>query len=233
MTDLLRVGMLLYPRLTQLDLTGPFEIFTRMTNTRVDLLWKTLDPVVADSGLAILPTQTLAGAGQIDVLFVPGGPGQVAIMSDRTVLDFVAERGSNAQYVTSVCTGSLILAAAGLLNGYRAACHWNAREHLALFDVVVSPERVVVDRNRITGGGVTAGIDFALLVCARVRDEHEAKRIQLQIEYDPAPPFNAGSPETAGIELTAEIRARSAAFREERRVSALEALKSRDIGSNA
>lgn len=227
MADLLRVGMLLYPRLTQLDLTGPYEVFTRMSDTNVHLLWKSLEPITADSGLTLMPTCTLESCPESDILFVPGGPGQVALMSDAAVLEYLARAGAKARYVTSVCTGSLILAAAGLLDGYRAACHWNAREHLALFNVDVSRERVVVDRNRITGGGVTAGIDFALLVCALVRGEHEAKRIQLQIEYNPAPPFSAGSPGAAGAELVTEVRERTAAFREERRNSALAALSHR------
>jgi cyclohexyl-isocyanide hydratase len=221
------VGMLLYPRLTQLDLTGPYEVFTRMTGARVELLWKEIAPVVSDSGLSLLPTATLSTTDSVDILFVPGGPGQIEIMEDDEVLGALRRLEKNAQYVTSVCTGSLILAAAGLLDGYRAACHWMAREFLATFGVEVSPDRVVIDGNRVTGGGVTAGIDFALVLCALLRGEAEAKRIQLQIEYNPAPPFDSGSPESAEASVVAEVRRRAAALLEARRASTRRAVARR------
>jgi cyclohexyl-isocyanide hydratase len=197
--------MLLYPRLTQLDLTGPFEVFALLGNTRVHLLWKTREPVLSATGMSILPTLTLEDCPALDVLFVPGGPGQVELMDDEVVLDFLARKGSQARYVTSVCTGSLLLAAAGLLRGYRAACHWMARDDLALLDAIPVAERVVLDRNRITGAGVTAGIDFALTLAALLRGEMQAKAIQLALEYDPAPPFETGSPERAGPGLVATL----------------------------
>jgi cyclohexyl-isocyanide hydratase len=219
----LQIGMLLYPFLTQLDLTGPFEVFSRMSNVRVHLLSKTLEPVKSDGGLLLQPTVTLAECPPLDVLFVPGGAGVVAVMEDTIVLDFLAERGATAGYVTSACTGSLILAAAGLLKGYKAACHWISRDLLEVLGAIPLAERVVVDRNRVTGGGVTAGIDFALTLAALLRGEPEAKRIQLQMEYDPAPPFHAGSPEAAGPELVASLRKRFEPFLAARREAALRA----------
>jgi cyclohexyl-isocyanide hydratase len=197
--------MLLYPRLTQLDLTGPFEVFALLANTRVHLLWKTREPVLSATGMSILPTLTLEDCPALDVLFVPGGPGQVKLMDDEVVLDFLARQGAQARYVTSACTGSLLLAAAGLLKGYRAACHWMARDDLALLGAIAVAERVVQDRNRITGAGVTAGIDFALTLAALLRGETQAKAIQLALEYDPAPPYETGSPERAGPDLVAAL----------------------------
>jgi cyclohexyl-isocyanide hydratase len=229
MTNVIEIGMLLYPRLTQLDLTGPYEVLTRVSGARVHLLWKTLDPIKADSGLILTPTMTLAECPGLDVVFVPGGPGQVAMMDDHDVIEFLACQGSGARYVTSVCTGSLLLAAAGLLDGYSAACHWMSRDQLAALGVNVLTDRVVVDRNRITGGGVTAGIDFGLILASLLGSEHEARRIQLQIEYNPAPPFDAGSPETAGPDLVEEVK-RQAARMLEARTAATERAKRRIRG---
>ncbi len=203
------IGMLLYPGLTPLDLTGPFEVFSRLSNAVVHVVWKTREPVASDSGLSILPTMTMAECPELDVLFVPGGPGQVALMDDQPTLDFLAQQGKRARYIASVCTGSLLLAAAGLLKGYRAACHWLSRDQLELLGAEPVNARVVADRNRVTGGGVTAGIDFGLTLAALLRGDRQAKRIQLLLEYNPAPPFEAGSPETAGMELVAEIRQRA------------------------
>jgi len=212
------IGMLLFPRLTQLDLTGPYEVLARLSDTTVLLLWKTREAVTSDSGMSIVPTHTLDECPPLDIVFVPGGPGQVTLMEDEDVLRFLRRQAAQAKYVTSVCTGSLVLAAAGLLNGYRAACHWMSRELLAELGVEVSPDRYVIDRNRVTGGGVTAGIDFGLKLAALLRGEDEAKRIQLQIEYNPAPPFDAGSPEGAGREIEQAVRQRAMRLQEERRV---------------
>ena len=219
----LQIGMLLFPFLTQLDLTGPFEVFSRMSNVRIHLLSKTMDSVKSDGGLVLQPTMTLAECPALNVLFVPGGAGVVAVMEDAAVLDFLAHQGATAYYVTSVCTGSLVLGAAGLLKGYRAACHWMSRDLLALFGAIPVAERVVMDRNRVTGGGVTAGIDFALTLAALLRGVPESKQIQLQMEYDPEPPFYAGSPETAGPELVAALRQRFEPFLAARREAALRA----------
>jgi cyclohexyl-isocyanide hydratase len=203
-----KVAMLLYPGLTPLDLIAPHAAFAATTETHV--VWKTIDPVQSDSGVALHPTTTLADCpADLDVLFVPGGMGQAPVAADEEVLEFLADRGARARYVTSVCGGSLILGAAGLLRGYRATTHWTGIEALALFGAEYAEGRVVVDRNRITGGGVTAGLDFGLVVLARLLGEEVAKMTQLMLEYAPAPPFNAGTPETAGPELTAMARASS------------------------
>jgi cyclohexyl-isocyanide hydratase len=146
----LQIGMLLFPQLTQLDLTGPFEVLSRLSETRVLLLWKSLEAVTSETGMSILPTSTFKECPQLDVVFVPGGPGQVALMEDHEVLGFLRDQAREARYVTSVCTGSLVLAAAGLLKGHRAACHWMYRDLLSELDVDVSEERYVVDGNRVT-----------------------------------------------------------------------------------
>ena len=204
-----QIGMLLYPRLTQLDLTGPFEVFHRISKTEVHLVWKTLDPVRSDSGMSILPTVTLEECPELEVLFIPGGPGQIELMDDLDVLGWIADRGKRAQWVTSVCTGSLLLAAAGLLQGYRAGCHWMSRDQLALLGAQPAAERVVMDRNRITAGGVTAGIDFALQLAELLRDETEARSIGLQLEYDPSPPFGPGSPDHCELDLIVALQRRA------------------------
>lgn len=204
----LHIGMLLFPGLTQLDLTGPFEVFHRIPDTKVHLVWKDLQPVRSESGFQAVPSTTIADCPPLDVVFVPGGWGQVALMTDDVVLGFLREHGARARYVTSVCTGALVLGAAGLLRGYNATTHWGFTQLLGEFGAHFTPGRVVVDRNRITGGGVTAGIDFALQVAAELAGEATAKAIQLGIEYNPAPPFDSGHPDVADPELVAKIRAR-------------------------
>ena len=202
-----QIGLVIYPQMTQLDILGPHQVFAAMPNTQVHLLWKTKEPVTSGEGLTILPTTTFAECPTLDVLCIGGGNiGQVEMMRDREMLEFLALQGKTAQYVTSVCTGSLLLAAAGLLQGYRAATHWLLRDHLAMLGVEVATERVVVDRNRITGGGVTAGIDFGLVVAAQLCGEEMAKTIQLILEYNPAPPFNVGSPEITGEALVDRVK---------------------------
>jgi len=212
----MNIVMLLYPRLTQLDLTGPFEVFSRFPELKLHLAWKTLGPVTDGAGLRLLPTATFADAPQADILFVPGGPGQIDLMADEETLDFLRKQAAGAAYVTSVCTGSLVLAAAGLLTGYRATCHWLSLNQLAYFDATPVEERVVEDRNRVTGAGVTSGIDFALTLCARLFGEKRAKRTQLFMEYDPQPPFAGGSPKSAEPEIVAEARKLTRAFQLER-----------------
>ncbi|MBD2344263.1 DJ-1/PfpI family protein [Anabaena subtropica] len=200
------IGLVIYPDMTQLDITGPHQVFSSIPNTQVLLLWKTLKPVVSNGGLTILPTTTFDECPQLDVLCVPGGVlGGVKMMQDMEMLTFLQQQAQIARYVTAVCTGSLILAAAGLLKGYRAACHWAFREHLILMGVEVSNERVVIDGNRITGGGVTAGIDFALAIAAILCGEDRAKFIELMLEYNPVPPFGVGSPEKAGSQLVQTV----------------------------
>ena len=226
----LRVVFLVYPNVTQLDLTGPAQVLSRLGDSTLDLVWKTRDPVQTDSGFALLPTAMLDETASADILCIPGGFGCVEVMHDDETLDWVRSVGSEAQWVTSVCTGSLILGAAGLLQGYRATSHWAWRDYLTLFGAEPVAERVVFDRNRVTGGGVTAGIDFALALTAKIRGETFAKTIQLGLEYDPHPPFDAGSPDAAGEDLIEAVRERSnrmAPDREQRVREAAERLAAR------
>ncbi len=192
----LEIGMLLYPGLTLLDLIGPHTVFSWFAN--IHLVWKTTDLVRTDTGIGVKPNATFATCPrELDILFVPGGFGQQNLMADSEVIAFLADRGARAKFVTSVCSGSLLLGAAGLLQGYKATSHWAAREGLSAFGAEPTDARVVVDRNRITCGGVTAGIDFGLVVLAKLRGDDAAKLTQLAMEYDPEPPFNSGSPKTA------------------------------------
>lgn len=214
------VGMLLYPDLTQLDLTGPFEVLHRVPGVQVHLVWKDTLPVSGGPGLSVLPTATLEGVPDLDVLFVPGGYGQARLMHDEAVLAFLRRQGARASWVTAVCTGSLVLGAAGLLDGYEATTHWAYVDRLAAFGARHVPGRVVVDRNRITGGGVTAGIDFGLTLAANLAGEDTAKAIQLGLEYDPHPPFRSGHPDVADPEIVAVVRARIAERQRERERSA-------------
>lgn len=215
-----RIACLLFPNVTQLDLTGPVQVLSRLGNARLDLVWTTRDPVQTDAGFAILPTATLADVPQADILCVPGGFGVNDVIANDMVMDWVSRVGREAQWVTSVCTGSLILGAAGLLEGYRAGCHWGQRHMLPLFGATPVAERVVIDRNRVTGGGVTAGIDFALTLTALLRGEAHAKAVQLSLEYMPQPPFDSGSPERAGPEIVAAV---------ERRIQALVPTRDDDL----
>lgn len=193
----LNIGMLMYPGLTLLDLIGPQTVLSGASN--IHLVWKTQDVFTSDSGVQFRPTGTLDECPKdLDVLFVPGGPGMIPAMKDDEVLSFLADRGSRAKYVTSVCTGSLVLGAAGLLKGYKATSHWAAKPLLSLFGAQPTDGRVVTDRNRVTGGGVTAGIDFGLVLLAKLRGDETAEMTQLGMEYDPQPPFQMGSPEKAG-----------------------------------
>ncbi len=192
------VAFLLFPNVTQLDLTGPAQVLSRLGNAKIDLVWKTLDPVMTDAGFAIMPTATFEDVAAADVLCVPGGLGVIGVINDDVAMDWVRKMGAGADWVTSVCTGSLILGAAGLLKGYKATTHWASHNQLALFGAEPVKARTVFDRNRVTGGGVTAGIDFALALTAAIRGEEHARMVQLSLEYDPAPPFDSGSPDKAG-----------------------------------
>ena len=217
MADTVHIGILLFPNVTQLDAMGPAQVLSRLPGARMHMIWKSRDPVATDSGFAVLPTTTFADCPQLDVICVPGGMGQVALMNDEETLAFLRRQAAGARYITSVCTGSLVLAAAGLLKGYRSACHWSVRDELAAFGAVPVADRVVRDRNRLSGGGVTAGIDFGLTLAAELAGEQTAKAIQLMMEYDPKPPFDSGSPEKAGPELVALYKQRTAGMMEQRR----------------
>lgn len=211
----LQIGLLFFPGMTQLDVTGPFEVLARLPGARIHLLWKRIEPVTSDVGLTLMPTTAFEDCPPLDVLCVGGGPGQVAVMDDVEVMSFVAREGARARYVTSVCAGSLILAGAGLLSGYRSACHWLSRDQLAVLGAIPVDARVVVDRNRISGGGVTAGIDFAFQLAAELCGEDVARRLQLLLEYDPQPPFDT-TERTAPAELLAAIRQAARPMLEER-----------------
>ena len=204
-----RIVMLLFPRLTQLDLTGPFEIFFRLPSTTVDLVAASSAAVESEGGLRLIPNRTFADAPQCDLLFIPGGPGVDDFMLDQTVLDFVRKQAKGAQYIASVCTGALLLGAAGLLRGYNATTHWAAMDFLRLFDAQPTRQRVVRDRKIITGAGVSAGIDLALMISELIFGDEIAREIQTFIEYDPQPPFDAGTPERASASLLAAVAARN------------------------
>lgn len=198
----LQIGFLIYPDFVQLDVMAAYQVLAFPPNTQLHLIWKTLAPIVSNEGLAIAPTVTIDNCPSLDVLCVPGGGiGQVELMKDTKILNFLKQQDTTAQYVTSVCTGSMILAAAGLLQGYKATCHWAFREQLTILGVEVIANRVVIDRNRVTGAGVTSGIDFGLTLVGLLCGEDVAKMTQLMMEYDPEPPFNAGTPEKAGEEV--------------------------------
>lgn len=198
-----RFGLLLFPNITQLDLTGPYEVLARVPGAEMHLLWKDTDPVRSDTGLRLLPTTALADCPDLDLLLVPGGAGVQDLLADDAVLDFLRSQARTVRRLVGVCTGALVLGAAGLLKGRRAATHWASRQFLADFGADAVDRRVVIDGKLVTGGGVTAGIDVALAVVAEWFGEERAKLIQLSIEYDPKPPFDAGSPAAAGAEVTA------------------------------
>ena len=219
----LRVGLLVFPNIMQLDMTGPHEVFTQLPDTEVMLVWKTLDPVRAGSGMGILPDVTYDTCPQLDVICVPGGGGMTPLLNDAETLDFLRKQAAGARYVTSVCTGSLVLGAAGLLKGKRSACHWMSRDMLEAFGAIPDPARVVIDGNYISGGGVTAGIDFGLTLAAELYGEDVAREIQLAIEYAPDPPFDAGTPETAGASVETAAREAAEARQAERLAAVHEA----------
>lgn len=203
------IGLLVFPNITQLDMTGPYEVFIKFPDAQVHLVWKTREPVTAGGGMQIVPTTSFAECPDLDIICVPGGAGMNPLLVDHETLDFIRRQALTAKYVTSVCTGSLVLGAAGLLKKKRATTHWMSHGMLAEFGAIPVAERVVIDGNTITGGGVTAGIDFALTLAARELGDEAAQRIQLGIEYDPAPPFSSGSAATADDKLIASVRAAS------------------------
>lgn len=217
-----QVLMVVYPGMTALDLVGPQYMFANILGAKVHLVAKTREPVPCDTGFAIVPTMTFAEApADPAVLFVPGGTtGTLAFIEDAESLAFVRERGARATHVTSVCTGSLVLAAAGLLAGYRATSHWVVRDLLRHAGAIPVDQRVVIDRNRVTGAGVSAGLDMGLHMVALMRGADYAKACQLLAEYDPQPPFSAGTPAGAGPQTTQLIDGMFIAFKE-RTVAAL------------
>lgn len=206
-TSPLHIGILLFPKVTQLDMTGPIQVLSRLPGAQIHLLWKTCEPVQTDAGFCIHPTAMFADCPQLDVLCVPGGFGVVDLFNDMETIAFLQQQAGHVRYLTSVCNGSLVLAAAGLLKGYRSACHWMWRDYLPQFGGIPVNARVVHDRNRWSGGGVTAGIDFAFRLAAEIAGEEFAKNLQLMLEYDPQAPFDCGTPEKAGGTRVTQIRA--------------------------
>lgn len=223
-----QIGMLLYPGMTALDFVGPQHMFASLMGATVHHVAKTLDPVVCESNLTIVPTTTLVECPrELDILFVPGGgEGTLEAMQDPEILDFLNDRGSRAKLVTSVCVGSLLLGAAGLLRGYQATSHWATLSVLPLAGAHPVEQRVVQDRNRITGAGVSAGLDLGLIILALLRDRNYAETTQLLAEYSPEPPFQAGSPRTASPDVTAMVDSMFVSYRQRAR-SAMPALSTR------
>ncbi|SAL66429.1 DJ-1/PfpI family protein [Caballeronia peredens] len=207
----LHIGLLLFPRVQQLDMTGPYDVFAHMVDAQVHLVAKTREPVKSSAGMILTPDTTFADCPALDVICVPGGAGVGDLMEDEETLAFLRGQAAHARYVTSVCTGALVLGAAGLLRGKRATTHWAFHSLLAELGAVPVHERVVRDGNVLTGGGITAGIDFALTLAAELVGEHEAQAIQLQMEYAPAPPFDSGDPHLAPAAVLNDVRERSAA----------------------
>src|SRR6202171_5419862 len=212
----LQIGLVLFPKVTQLDFTGPLQVFSSLPGAKVHLIWKRSEPVASDSVMMLTPTVTFADCPQLDVICVPGGVGTDDMINDEEMLAFLRQQAEGATYVASVCTGSLVLGAAGLLRGYRAATHWTAMDFLGAFGAIPTKTRVCVDRNRGAGGGVTAGIDFALTLVSLLFDRRAAEAIQLRLEYNPAPPFNSGSPDTAPPQLVAMFKEKIAPSRQRR-----------------
>jgi cyclohexyl-isocyanide hydratase len=206
----LQIGFLLFPGVQQLDLTGPYEVLASLPNTTIRLIWKTIEPVLSSTGLVLTPNSTYGDCPALDVICVPGGTGVTELLQDSDTIAFVRKHAATARYVTSVCTGSLLLGAAGLLRGRRATTHWAFHALLEPMGAISVRDRVVRDGNVITGGGVTAGIDFALSIASELVGDEEAQAVQLELEYAPAPPFKAGSPDAAPRSVVELVTARSA-----------------------
>jgi cyclohexyl-isocyanide hydratase len=212
----LQFGILVFPRVQQLDLTGPYEVFASVPGAKVHLIWKDRSAITSATGLALAPTMTFGECPTLDVLCIPGGGGVNALLQDAEVLDFVRAQAARARYVTSVCTGTFVLGAAGLLKGRRATTHWFSHDLLAKFGAIPVQGRVVRDGNLITAGGVTAGIDFGLTVVAELVGQAQAEAIQLVLEYAPAPPFRAGTPDEAPPAVLARVKENLAPTRKAR-----------------
>jgi cyclohexyl-isocyanide hydratase len=216
----LTIGILVYPRVDQIDCTGPFEVFSRIPNAFVHILGKDTTPVRDINGLVLTPEMTLEEAPPLDVLQVPGGYGQEALMDDEIVLSFIRRQMESGRYVFSVCTGALLCGAAGILKGRRATSHWTTFDLLHYFGATPTDARVVVDGNLVTAAGVTAGIDGALTMAALLRGDKTAQEIQLNIEYAPEPPFHSGTPETARPEILKAVLTKGREMKEARTATA-------------
>ena len=204
----MNIGFVLFPDVTQLDFTGPIQVLHRLPGAKTYIAAKSMEPVPSDCGFSLMPTTTFDDCPPLDVICVPGGFGTVTAMQDPVILDFVRKAAREATYVTSVCTGAFILGAAGLLEGKRATTHWAYTDLLELVGAIYEPGRVVRDGNTFTGGGVTAGIDFAFTLATEIAGQDVAEAIQLSIEYDPAPPLNTGHPSVAPAKLVEVLKTR-------------------------
>ncbi len=213
----MKTGFLLFPGMTQLDFTGPYEVFARVPELEVLAVAKDKGPVRSEFGLTFIADSDFASAPQLDILCVPGGTGILGAAGDPDTMKFLQDQARGALWVTAVCTGSLVLGAAGLLKGYRATTHWLSLDHLPLVGAIPQRERVVQDRNRVTSGGITAGIDFALHLIAELFGRERAEAIALMMQYDPAPPFRSGDPNTADPALVKQVREARSELQEERR----------------
>lgn len=215
----LKIGILLFPDITILDAIGPAEVFASIQNIQVDFVWKTLHPVATSIGTKIYPTVELINAPLYDVICIPGGSGQISLMDDIKVINFIKIQARSAKYITSICTGSLLLGAAGLLKNRQATCHWMSLDQLSLFGAIPIKQRIVIDKNIITAAGVSSGIDFAIMLISILYGEDTAKEVQLRIEYDPDPPFDAGSPDKISPDILNRI-VHNATIRQEKRLLA-------------
>jgi cyclohexyl-isocyanide hydratase len=213
----LEIGILAFPSVQQLDLTGPYEVFATLPDAKVHLIWKNREPITSATGLVLTPTATIADCPPLDVLCVPGGAGINALMTDGEILDFLREQSGRVRYLTSVCTGALVLGAAGLLKGRRATTHWASFHFLEKLGAIPTRGRVVRDGNLFTAGGVTAGVDFGLTIAAELLGEEAAQTAQLALEYAPAPPFRAGTPDEAPSAVVAAVTERYAPITNARR----------------
>lgn len=210
------IGIVVFPGVLQLDLTGPYGVFAAGAGASVDLVWKDTTPLASSDGLILTPTLTMCRCPRLDVLCVPGGGGILPLLEDEETLAFLKARGQDAAYITSVCTGALVLGAAGLLKGYKATTHWSSLDLLPLFGAVPIKRRVVRDGNRMTAAGVTSGIDMALTLAEELWGGDAARTIALNMEYEPEPPFASGSPETAPPNVLQNLSAKNAARQRER-----------------
>lgn len=219
------IGFLLFPNVQQLDLTGPYDVLYPLPDSTLHLVSKTLEPVTSSSGMRILPSTTFDTCPPLDILIVPGGIGINDLILDREAVAFVRRTALQATYIGSVCTGSLLLGVAGLLRGKRATTHWAYHSLLSTLGAQPVKARVVRDGNLFTGGGVTAGIDFALTLFAEIAGDDAAMATQLSLEYAPSPPFDAGSPDTAPSEILAKVQDKTASALNDRRERIRQALE--------
>jgi transcriptional regulator GlxA family with amidase domain len=209
----LDIGLLVYPRFTPLELVGPWEVLVRLREARSHFIWTRPGPVLGERGMEMTAGVAFADTPSLDVLVVPGGPGQLSLMKHTLLMDFLRERTQAGTWLLAVSTGSLLLAQAGVLRGKRATTHWLAREALASFGVQVEDSERVIDGRLATAAGASGGIELALEIVRELAGEDEARAIQLELEYNPQPPFDSGSPATATPELVERLRKGSRQYR--------------------